>query len=94
MAAHTQIGGVVVDAFQWKGGLLGNYVLPAWAAALSMQTPGDGTLHIPTRRGTVRVNPDDIAGALREIEKWRDHPRVVQPLAHGRTIGIGGTLRS
>jgi predicted TIM-barrel fold metal-dependent hydrolase len=29
-------------------------------------------------RGTIRVNPDDIAGALREIEKWRAHPRVVQ----------------
>ena len=29
-------------------------------------------------RGTIRVNPDDIAGAVREIEKWRAHPRVVQ----------------
>ncbi len=29
-------------------------------------------------RGTIRVNPDDISGALREIEKWRTHPRVVQ----------------
>ena len=29
-------------------------------------------------RGTVRVNPEDIAGALREIERWADHPRVVQ----------------
>ncbi len=29
-------------------------------------------------RGTIRVNPDDIAGALKEIEKWRAHPRVVQ----------------
>jgi uncharacterized protein len=29
-------------------------------------------------RGTIRVNPDDITGALREIEKWRGHPRVVQ----------------
>lgn len=29
-------------------------------------------------RGTVRVNPEDIEGALREIERWRDHPRVVQ----------------
>ena len=24
------------------------------------------------------MNPDDIAGALREIEKYKDHPRVVQ----------------
>ncbi|HME47519.1 amidohydrolase family protein [Mycobacterium sp.] len=29
-------------------------------------------------RGTIRVNPDDIAGALREIDKWAGHPRVVQ----------------
>ena len=29
-------------------------------------------------RGTIRVNPDDIAGALREIERWRAHPRMVQ----------------
>jgi len=29
-------------------------------------------------RGTIRVNPDDIVGALREIEKYKDHPRVVQ----------------
>src|SRR5689334_7974830 len=29
-------------------------------------------------RGTIRVNPDDIAGALRDIEKYKDHPRVVQ----------------
>jgi uncharacterized protein len=29
-------------------------------------------------RGTIRVNPDDIEGALKEIERWRDHPRMVQ----------------
>lgn len=29
-------------------------------------------------RGTLRVNPDDITGALREIAKYKDHPRVVQ----------------
>ena len=29
-------------------------------------------------RGTIRVNPDDVAGAVREIQKWRAHPRVVQ----------------
>ena len=29
-------------------------------------------------RGTIRINPDDIPGALREIEKYKDHPRVVQ----------------
>ena len=29
-------------------------------------------------RGTIRVNPDDIAGALREIARWQGHPRIVQ----------------
>lgn len=29
-------------------------------------------------RGTIRVNPDDISGALSEIERWAGHPRVVQ----------------
>ncbi|WP_347220791.1 amidohydrolase family protein [Mycolicibacterium poriferae] len=29
-------------------------------------------------RGTIRVVPDDIAGSLREIAKYKDHPRVVQ----------------
>ncbi len=29
-------------------------------------------------RGTIRINPDDIPGALREIDKYKDHPRVVQ----------------
>ncbi len=29
-------------------------------------------------RGTIRVNPDDIEGALKEIERWSAHPRMVQ----------------
>jgi predicted TIM-barrel fold metal-dependent hydrolase len=29
-------------------------------------------------RGTIRVNPEDVPGALREITRWKDHPRVVQ----------------
>lgn len=29
-------------------------------------------------RGTIRVNPDDIEGALKEIDRWADHPRMVQ----------------
>ncbi|MFG1924514.1 amidohydrolase family protein [Cryptosporangium sp. NPDC048952] len=29
-------------------------------------------------RGTIRVNPEDIPGALREVERYRDHPQVVQ----------------
>src|SRR5258705_10286275 len=29
-------------------------------------------------RGTIRVNPDDISGALREVERYASHPQVVQ----------------
>jgi predicted TIM-barrel fold metal-dependent hydrolase len=29
-------------------------------------------------RGTIRVNPEDLPGAIREIDRWKDHPRVVQ----------------
>ena len=29
-------------------------------------------------RGTIRVDPDDIAGSLREIDRYKNHPRVVQ----------------
>lgn len=29
-------------------------------------------------RGTIRVNPEDITGSLREIKRWQGHPRVVQ----------------
>ncbi|GAA3384977.1 amidohydrolase family protein [Cryptosporangium minutisporangium] len=36
-------------------------------------------------RGTIRVNPEDIPGALREIERYKDHPLVV---------GVGIPLQS
>lgn len=29
-------------------------------------------------RGTVRVSPDDIEGSLREIDRWKDHPKIAQ----------------
>jgi predicted TIM-barrel fold metal-dependent hydrolase len=29
-------------------------------------------------RGTIRVNPDDVEGALKEIDRWSAHPRMVQ----------------
>jgi predicted TIM-barrel fold metal-dependent hydrolase len=29
-------------------------------------------------RGTIRVVPQDVEGALKEIDRWADHPRVVQ----------------
>lgn len=61
MATHTQIGSVTVDAFQWNGGTIAAANLPAWTKNLALQTPGDGTLHIPESpsRGTCRVNIGD-----------------------------------
>ena len=53
-------------------------------------------------RGTIRVNPDDIAGALREIDKYKDHParradrhpdavpRAVRQAAVLAAVGGGG----
>ncbi len=29
-------------------------------------------------RGTIRVDPQDIEGGLKEIDRWSDHPRMVQ----------------
>ncbi|WP_396655749.1 amidohydrolase family protein [Microbacterium sp.] len=29
-------------------------------------------------RGTIRVNPHDVEGAVREIAQWKDHPGMVQ----------------
>jgi len=34
--------------------------------------------HDARYRGTIRVNPEDLPGALREIEKYSGHPQVVQ----------------
>ena len=40
--------------------------------------------------GTIRVNPNDIDSAVREIARWRDHPRIVQiglPMQTQETYG-------
>jgi uncharacterized protein len=37
----------------------------------------DGT-YADRFRGTIRVNVEDVDGALKEIDRWKDHPRVVQ----------------
>jgi len=54
MTIKTQIGSVTVDAFQWTGGTIPTN-LPVWAKRLALHTPGDGSLHVPTKRGTVRA---------------------------------------
>src|SRR6202048_860315 len=38
----------------------------------------DDNAYADRYRGTIRVNPDDVTGALREIEKYGDHPRLGQ----------------
>jgi predicted TIM-barrel fold metal-dependent hydrolase len=38
---------------------------------------GEGNRH-GRFRGSVRVNPSDVDGAIREIERWADHPQMVQ----------------
>ena len=38
----------------------------------------DDPAHGPRFRGTIRVNPADVEGALAEIERWASHPRMVQ----------------
>jgi len=61
MATHTQKGGVSIDAFQWSGGLLtaAASTLPIWAKRLALHSPGDGTLHVPSRSGTEKANATD-----------------------------------
>ena len=38
----------------------------------------DSSRHHDRFRGTIRVNPEDVEGAVKEIERWAAHPRVVQ----------------
>ena len=45
-----------------------------WLAERWLDT---GNLH-GRFRGTIRINPEDPAGAVREIERWADHPLMVQ----------------
>ena len=45
-----------------------------WLADTWLRESADGL----TYRGTIRVNPMDPDGAVAEIERWADHPRMVQ----------------
>lgn len=60
MSVYTQKGSVQVDAFQYTGGLLPTYVnLPIWAKRIALHTPGDDTLHVPTRSGVEQAKKTD-----------------------------------
>ena len=65
-----------------RGGLPDRHLTSARAGGAQRdagRTAGWTTARYGERfRGTIRVNPDDIEGALKEIERWREHPRVVQ----------------
>ncbi|WP_037366622.1 amidohydrolase family protein [Nakamurella lactea] len=56
---------------------LGTAVLAATNRMLVERWLDDGP-YADRYRGTIRVNPNDIDSAVAEIEKWADHPRVVQ----------------
>ena len=55
----TQRGSITVQAFQWKGGVMSSYTLANWAKQLALHTPGDGTLHVPSRNGTLSAKNTD-----------------------------------
>lgn len=38
----------------------------------------EGNSYADRYRGTIRVNPNDIDGAVEEIARWKDHPGMVQ----------------
>ncbi len=59
MATHTQIGGMTIDAFQWLGGTMAAANLPTWTEVVALQTPGDGTLDVPTSWGTFKAGIND-----------------------------------
>ncbi|GGM75543.1 amidohydrolase family protein [Dactylosporangium sucinum] len=56
---------------------LGSAILAATNQMLVERWLDSGT-YAERFRGTIRVNPRDIDSAVREIERWKDHPRVVQ----------------
>lgn len=56
---------------------LGTAILAAQNQMLAERWLDDGS-YADRFRGTIRVNPNDIEGAVKEIQKWQDHPRMVQ----------------
>jgi hypothetical protein len=81
---YKPLADVEVEAFQWQGDPLGDYILPGWANALGLHTPTDNMLHVPCWNGTfaaragdwvirhpngkVEVRPDDIFSAAYNVD--------------------------
>lgn len=56
---------------------LGTAILAATNEMLAERWLESGT-YADRYRGTIRVNPNDVDGAVKEIARWKDHPRMVQ----------------
>lgn len=56
---------------------LGNELLAATNRMMAERWLESGT-YGGRFRGTIRVNPNDVEGAVREINRWKDHPSIVQ----------------
>lgn len=56
---------------------LGNALISATNQMLAERWLESGT-YASKFRGTIRVNPNDVEGAVREIARWKDHPGMVQ----------------
>jgi predicted TIM-barrel fold metal-dependent hydrolase len=56
---------------------LGNAILTCTNRMLVERWLDSGT-YGEKYRGTIRVNPNDVEGAVKEIARYKDHPRIVQ----------------
>jgi predicted TIM-barrel fold metal-dependent hydrolase len=68
---HPMTRGIMPDRH------LGTAILAAHNEMLAQRWLDDET-YGERFRGTIRVNPEDIEGALKEIDRWSAHPRMVQ----------------
>lgn len=59
MAIYTPLADTAVEAFQWTGDPLSDYVLPGWANTLALHAPSDGTLDVPCWNGTFGARMGD-----------------------------------
>jgi predicted TIM-barrel fold metal-dependent hydrolase len=60
-------------------GNLPDYILNSVVCAATNQWLVERWLSVSDRfRGTIRVNPEDVPAAVAEIERWADHPGMVQ----------------
>ncbi|TDO46402.1 putative TIM-barrel fold metal-dependent hydrolase [Kribbella sp. VKM Ac-2527] len=68
---HPMSGGVMPDRH------LGAAILTATNEMMAERWLDTG-VYADRFRGTIRIDPNDVDNAVREIKRWRDHPRIVQ----------------